>query len=143
MPILIVPKVLREKLGEEGADALVELINLANSQTKADVLTFVEEKFERRLSEELGKLNERLTTVEEKFDRRLSEELGKVNERITAEISKLNERLTIEIGKVNVEFAKVRQEMAELKAGLIRWMFIFWVGQLGAILGILFAFFRK
>jgi len=113
--------VLREKLGEEGTDALVELINLANGQTKADVLTFVEEKFERRLSEELGKLNERLTT----------------------EIGKVSERLTTEIGKVNMEFAKVRQEMAEMKADLIRWMFIFGVGQLGAILGILFAFFRR
>ena len=75
-----------------------------------DVLSFVEEKFERRLSEELGKVNDRLTT---------------------------------ELGKINVEFAKVRQEMAEMKADLIRWMFIFWVGQLGAILGILFTFFRK
>lgn len=53
---------------------------MANGQTKADVLTFAEEKFERRVSEEVAKLN---------------------------------------------------------------WMFIFWVGQLGAILGILFAFFRK
>ena len=120
MPIVMVPKVLREKLGEDGADALVGLINEANGQAKGDVLTFVEEKFERRLSEELGKVSERITT----------------------ESSKLNERLTTEIGKVNVEFAKVRQEMAELKADLIRWMFIFWVGQLGAILGILFAFFR-
>jgi hypothetical protein len=110
VPILTVPKVLREKLGEEGADALVELINVANGQTKADVLTFVEEKFERRFSEEVGKFNERLTT---------------------------------EIAKINVEFSRVRQEMAEMKADLIRWMFIFWVGQLGAILGILFAFFRR
>ena len=86
------------------------LINVANGQTKADVLTFVEGKFERRLSEELGKVHDHLTT---------------------------------ELGKVAVEFAKVRQEMAEIKAGLIRWMFIFWVGQLGAILGILFVFFRK
>jgi hypothetical protein len=32
--------------------------------------------------------------------------------------------------------------MAELKADLLRLMFIFWVGQLGAVPGILFAFFR-
>lgn len=132
MPIITIPKVLRDKLGEEGADALVTLINAAGSQTKADVLTFVEEKFERRLTEEMGKLHERLTTVEERFERRLTEEVGK-----------LHERLTTELSKVNVEFAKVRHEMAELKADVIRWMFIFWVGQLGAILGILFAFFRK
>lgn len=29
------------------------------------------------------------------------------------------------------------------KAEIIKWMFIFWLGQIGAILGILFAFFRN
>ena len=99
LPLITVPKVLRDKLGEDGADALVALINQADTQLKVETLTFVEEKFERRLHEE--------------------------------------------IGKVMVEFAKVRQEMAGLKADLIRWMFLFWIGQLGAMLGILFAFFRK
>lgn len=91
MPLISVPKVLREKLGEEGADALVELINATSEQAKGDVLTFVEEKFERRLTEEVARLD---------------------------------------------------MKISEVKADLIRWMFIFWVGQLGAILGILFAFFR-
>ena len=99
---------------------------------KADVLTFVEEKFERRLSEEIGKVNERLTT-----------DLAKVNERLTTELAKVNERLTTELGKITLEFARVRQEMAEMKADLIRWMFLFWVGQVAVVFGILFAFFRK
>jgi hypothetical protein len=30
-----------------------------------------------------------------------------------------------------------------VRADLLRWMFVFWVGQIGALLGILFAFFRK
>lgn len=132
MPLVTVPKVLRDKLSEEGAEALVALINEANGQTRADVLTFVEEKFERRLSEETGALASQITGLEQKFERRLSEEVGK-----------LNERLTTELSKVSVEFARIRQDMAELKADLIRWMFIFWVGQIGAILGILFAFFRS
>jgi predicted nucleic acid-binding Zn-ribbon protein len=92
----------------------------------------LEQKFERRLSEETGALANQISGLEQKFERRLSEEVGK-----------LNERLTTELSKVNVEFARVRQEMAELKTDLIRWMFIFWVGQIGAIFGILFAFFRK
>jgi len=103
MAIITVPKVLRAKLGEDGADALVELINRADEKNKQDVLAFVEEKFERRLTEEISK----------------------VNERITSEISKVNERIS------------------ETKADLIRWMFIFWIGQIAAILGILFAFFRR
>lgn len=108
MPILTVPRVLREKLGEDGAQALVDLINQTGSGTRDEVLTFVEESFERRLSEEVAKLGER----------------------ITVESSKLNERI-----------AGLDVRIADNQAALIRWMFVFWVGQLGAILGILFVFF--
>lgn len=55
-----------------------------------------------------------LAFVEEKFERRLSQEVAKLDVRIS-----------------------------ELRADLVRWMFIFWVAQLGAILATLFAFFRK
>lgn len=92
MPLVTVPKALRHRLGEDGADALVALINAASDHNKADVLAFVEEKFERRLSQEVAKLDVRIS---------------------------------------------------ELRADLVRWMFIFWVAQLGAILATLFAFFRK
>jgi hypothetical protein len=85
MSILIVGKPLREKLGDEAVDVLVELINQSQSNQKKDILEFVEEKFERRLSEEVGML----------------------------------------------------------RAKLIKWMFIFWIGQVGVILAILFTFFKK
>jgi gas vesicle protein len=125
MAIITVPRVLREKLGEDGADALVSLINEANNQAKGDVLTFVEEKFERRLSEEIAKVNERITT-----------EVAKLQDTITREIAKVNERIT------GVE-ARLDVGTARLKAELIRWMFIFWIGQVGVVLGIPFAFFRR
>lgn len=34
MPVITIPKILREKLSEEGADALVEIINKADEQQK-------------------------------------------------------------------------------------------------------------
>ena len=91
MPIVAVGKPLREKLGDDGVDALVELINKSNADQKNNNLEFVEEKFERRLSEEIGKLESKIT---------------------------------------------------DTKAELIKWMFIFWVGQVGVMLGILFVFFK-
>jgi len=111
MTIITIPKALREKLGDEGTDALVELFNQSGDRQKENILEFVEEKFERRLSEEIGR----------------------VNQRITDETAKLDKRITDETAKL--EIAKVRTE-------LIKWMFIFWIGQIGAILGILFAFFK-
>jgi len=63
--------------------------------------------FTRRMKEDI------IATVEEKFERRLAEEMG-----------------------------KLRTDMAEMKADIVRWMFIFWVGQIGVLVGILFTFFR-
>jgi len=98
MPVLTVERPLREKLGDDAIDALINLINKSLGEQKNDVLKFVEEKFERRLSEE--------------------------------------------IGHVKVEIGSVRNEIYSAKSELIKWMFIFWVGQVGVILGILFAFFK-
>jgi len=92
MEILTVPRPLRTRLGE---DSLIELMNKANLQQKEDILIFVEEKFERRLTEEISKINERIT-----------------------------------------------KEILSTKTDLIKWMFIFWIGQIGAIIGILLAFFK-
>jgi hypothetical protein len=43
---------------------------------------------------------------------------------------------------MGTDIAALKVQIAEVKADLIRWMCIFWGGQLGAILGILFVFFK-
>jgi len=103
MPVLAVKRPLREKLGEEATDALIDLINQAQAEQTNGILKLVEEKFERRLSEEISKLEVRLS------------------------------------GKIS----SVEKQISESKADLIKWMFIFWVGQVAVTLGILFAFFKK
>ena len=60
MAVIAVPKVLRERLTDDGADALVSLINESNEKNKQDIIVLVEEKFERRLAEEIGKLRAEL-----------------------------------------------------------------------------------
>ena len=41
------------------------------------------------------------------------------------------------------DIANVRKELGEVKADTIKWMFIFWVGQVGATLGLLLLFVKK
>jgi hypothetical protein len=55
--------------------------------------------------------------VEERFERRLAEEPAKLRIELTEQIH-------------------------SVKTATIRWMFLFWVGQIGALIGILFAFFK-
>jgi len=91
MPIITPAKILREKLTDEGVDALIELINSANEKTKEDVIALSVEKYERRLTEVKSDLEVKI---------------------------------------------------AQTETRIIRWMFIFWVGQVGTITAILFAFFK-
>jgi hypothetical protein len=79
------------------------LINEAGENTKQSVIEVAEERFERRLAEELGKLR--------------------------AEIAE--------------EISKLRAEMHDLRASLIQWMFVFWIGQIGVLVGFLFTFLKK
>jgi hypothetical protein len=41
------------------------------------------------------------------------------------------------------DIGNVRREIAEAKADTIKWMFIFWIGQIGALLGIILLFLKK
>jgi hypothetical protein len=103
MAVSAVARPLREKLGEEGTDTLVALSNEAGANDKKEILEVVEERFECRLAEELGKVRMDMTEG----------------------------------------LSKLRTEMADLRTNLVQWMFLFWIGQIGVLTGILFAFFRK
>lgn len=121
MAVIAVPRALREKLGEEATDALVALLNEAGENNKKSVIEVVEERFERRLSEEMGKVRE---------------EMSKLRVELSTEMSKLRT-------ESSTETSKLRTEMHDLRANLIQWMFVFWIGQIGVLTGILFAFFRQ
>ena len=95
--LITIPRALREKLGEEAASSLVELLNYQSQNSGDSIAAFVEEKFERRLSEEIAKIRDEVSTL--------------------------------------------RTEMHKNQTATVRWMFLFWAGQIGALIGILFAFF--
>jgi hypothetical protein len=135
MPIITVEKPLKDKLGDEGVDSLIRLLNQSQQNQKQDLMVYLEEKYEHRLGEEVGAISVTIAETEKRLDNRITEEIGKVNERLTEEIGKVNERITKEI-------AGVKTDLANTRADLIKWMFIFWMGQVIALVGILFAFFK-
>ena len=62
-------------------------------------------------------------------------EISNVKNELGEEIHRLDKRITDTEGRL---LAKI----SETKTDMIKWMFIFWVGQVGMIIGILFAFFK-
>jgi uncharacterized membrane protein len=87
---------LRSKVGNDGLLELDELLDSNQEKWKKDVLDTATDRYERRLTEEVGTLRAEMVR----------------------------------------EFAAVRVEMASMRVSIVRWMFAFWVAQLGAMLTI-------
>jgi cell division septum initiation protein DivIVA len=183
MGVITVPKALRDKLGNDGADAFVEVIKEIDLDARKDALALAEERFERRLTEEFGKLKleiEKLRTemkvemekmrVEtktemekiraetktemekiraetktemEKIRAETKAEMEKMGAETSKEIEKTRAETNIDMGKMRAEtkteMEKLKTEIERSKGDIIKWTFIFWIGQIGAFSAILFA----
>lgn len=90
MQRLRVVPALRQRLGDEGTEALSEMVFTAAQDWRDDVLTNLEGRFERRLSQEISSLR-----------------------------------------------IDVTKELAAMRVENLRWSFVFWISQLGAVAGLL------
>jgi hypothetical protein len=108
-----VPSELRQRLGEGGTSGLVQVFETARGEWAADVVGLALERFERRLVEELSVLR--------------------------VETARGNATLREEVAR---ECATVRREIADNRVELIKWSFLFWVGQVIAIVGLVGAMLR-
>jgi hypothetical protein len=113
MPIISIPKPLREKLGEKGTDALVQVLNKNEKETSSSVIDFAEQRFEKHLTEEISSVREEMA----RGDHSLRDDL-------------------------KADIADLRGIIQKSKADTVKWMFLFWIGQIGAVLGIILAVFR-
>lgn len=69
----------------------------------------------------------------------LAEEIGGLRSEMHELVGGMRNELYEQIGGMRGETGS---KMDALEARMIRWMFVFWIGQTGALLGILFVFFR-
>lgn len=58
--LIVLPESIREKLGEQAARDLVELLNLTARTTKGDTVELMVERFEQRLAQSEARLTWRM-----------------------------------------------------------------------------------
>ena len=136
-----VVRALREKLGEEAMGGLQTFVDDAGQKWKDEVLALATERFNRRLGEEIGAL---------RLD--MAKEFAAVRVETAREFSAVRVEMAREFSAVRVEMAamrtELRTEMAAMAAGLrtemaathfsmLKWAFVFWIGQLAAMSGIM------
>ena len=132
MQIVVLPEVIEQKLKANERREVIDFINHLVADTsdglKKDIIEILEEKFEKKLSVEL--VNLKLELMGKNSD--LAEQL---NERITKLDVQLSEKITIGCEKLRAELV---EKIADSKVDMIKWMFIFWIGNVIAIIGGLF-----
>ena len=97
MTIITIPKILREKLTEEGADALVGVLDKVEDRSEAHTLKVAEERFEKKV---------------EKAKSELKEDINKVNlhlEQTSSELKDDIHQVKLEL-KDDINHAKIKTE---------------------------------
>ena len=107
-------RALRERLGDNGIAGLEEVIDDAGTRWKDNVLEITAERFERRLAEEMAAMR--------------------------VDLAKEFAALRTDMAK---EFAAVRGEMGTLRFDLVKWCFVFWIGQVAGITAVIAFLFRN
>jgi hypothetical protein len=108
MSAVQVPLTVADTLGPDGAHGLSAMFESAQAEWTEDVLTLAAERFERSLVSEVSTL---------RVD-------------MARDLSTMRQ----EIGRF---MADVRQDVASARVELLKWSFLFWIGQVAATAGLL------
>ncbi|HXG87870.1 MAG TPA: hypothetical protein VNJ02_06005 [Vicinamibacterales bacterium] len=102
------PMALRGRLGEAATTALADVL----TEQGADLTIAMTNGFERRLGEECNKIRV---------------EMAALRTDLQAEMRDLRSELR----------ADFRVEVANVRSDLLKWSFVFWVGQMAAVFGLM------
>ena len=152
MEIDAVPAALRQRLGPDATVDLVELFDRFHSETKESMIAACTERFERRLVEEVAGVRFQLAKTESglrqeltKFGAELRQEMTQLGAELRQEMTQLGAELRQEMTQLGADLrqenaqamAGLRQEIATGRVELFKWCFLFWIGQVLAIGGMM------
>ena len=124
-----VPNALRDRLGDPATAGLVELLDDAKREWTADVIAILGERFERRLVAETSGLRVEMAQGFASVRVEMAEGLASVRREIAEGLASVRQEMAEGL-------ASVRQEMAQQRVELLKWAFVFWMGQFVAMVSL-------
>ncbi len=110
MAVMTVPRPLREKLGEEAAQCLADLVAQAQEDQRDRLFDLVEERFYRRIAETEQRFMERLAATEAALRREMHAGFTEVHRQIL-DVHKQIGDMHKQIGDVHKQIGEVRKEI--------------------------------
>lgn len=127
---------LKDKIGEDSAKTLLEFIDLRvekEVERKKDILVTKQDIAGLEVKIEQSRLATKQDMAELRSE--MKEDIAQLRSEMKQDIAELRSEMKQDIAQLEVKIERVR-------ADLIRWMFIFWAGQIGALIAILALFFK-
>jgi hypothetical protein len=112
-----VPDVLHARLGDEATSGLLQLFDRSHREARKDLISACTERFERRLVEEASGLRVQIARDMAQLEGSLRQEMAQLR-------------------------ASLREDIAAGRVDLFKWCFLFWIGQVLAVSGIVGVMFR-
>ena len=142
-----------DTLGEEIANELVDWFNQVDATYRSELrdlneLNFArfDAKLEQRIAEVRadmsvlhGKVESQIDALDHKVDAQVGALNGKIDTQIDALSDKIDAQVDVLSGKIDTQAESLRDYMGSridsLRAELIKWMFLFWLGTVATMLG--------
>src|SRR6056297_2111246 len=130
-----IPKDLRDTLGEKAAESLAKMLSDYGNYVEGSIINQSEYRFENALTQNSSSLRQEMAGMRSD----LREEMAQMKSELRSEMGEIKNDLLTRIKTVE---SNLEVTIAKNNVSTIRWMFIFWVGQIGAVTSVLFVFFR-
>jgi len=137
MPVVAIPKILRERLTDEGVDEFIAIIKEVDADARKDAIAIAEERFERRLTEEASRLDKRITEEISRLRVEMAEKFAQLETKMAQLETKIETKMSQLETKMETKMAQLEIKMTSFKAEIIKWMFLFWLGQIVVVAGLI------
>jgi len=140
---------LKSTMPDAQASAVVQAIEMAVEGTDSDHSNALankvdQTKFDAEMHQLEANLNHSMAVHAARIAESFASQVAKINESIATQAAKTAESFAFHAARTNekiaesiaVHAAQTDAKIAECKADTIRWMFIFWIGQLAAMVSI-------
>ena len=146
-----VPAPLREQLGADATEGLLQLFEASHREWRADVMAACTERFERRLVDEVAGFRKDILQMKGEIRQGRGQmgagnfpSIAQMEAEICHEIVQMGASIRVETAQmgasIRVELAQmgssIRQEIAECRIELLKWCLVFSIGQVVAIASI-------
>jgi len=134
MAVARVPQALAERLGIDGTEGLLTLLASTKAEWTEGVLSTAVDRFERRLGSEAASLRVDLTREIATLRQDMTRDTSALRQDMTKEMSMLRQDMTIDLSALRQDFSR---DLSNVRVELLKWSFLFWVGQVAAMAGLL------